>query len=113
MLFLGASTLCGGAPSLNVFLSVRALQGIGGAMMSTAAYGLIPAMVPEPLRGRIFGILSVAAALGISVGGSWGRDFDWDGVLALDLFRERAVGDLKSHGGGAQRPETDVKGGSL
>lgn len=67
-IFIVGSALCGIAWSISLLVLFRALQGIGAAMITVPAYALIPRHVPAGIRGWAFGILSIAAALGLIVG---------------------------------------------
>ncbi len=67
-LFVVGSALCGLAWTIDLLIFSRAVQGIGAAMITVPAYALIPRHVPAGIRGWAFGLLSIAAALGLIVG---------------------------------------------
>ena len=46
--FTGASLVCGLAPSQEVLIGARFVQGVGGAMTSAVVLGMIVTMFPEP-----------------------------------------------------------------
>ncbi len=71
-IFIVGSAVCGIAWNIWVLVFFRALQGMGAAMMTVPCYALIPRHVPAGIRGWAFGLLSVAAALGLIVGGPAG-----------------------------------------
>lgn len=71
-IFIVGSAVCGIAWNIWALVFFRALQGIGAAMMTVPCYALIPRHVPAGIRGWAFGLLSVAAALGLIVGGPAG-----------------------------------------
>jgi EmrB/QacA subfamily drug resistance transporter len=67
--FTVASLLCGVAPTALVLVGARALQGVGGALMSPAALSLLMALYPEgPERNRALGVWSSLAAAGGAAG---------------------------------------------
>lgn len=72
LLFSGASTLCGLAPSLGWLIGARALQGLGAAMMMTLAMALIGETVPREKTGSAMGLLGTLSAIGTALGPSLG-----------------------------------------
>jgi EmrB/QacA subfamily drug resistance transporter len=67
--FTAASLLCGLSASPAMLVAARFVQGIGGAMSSAVALGMIVTMFPEPReQARAFGIYSFVAAAGASIG---------------------------------------------
>jgi EmrB/QacA subfamily drug resistance transporter len=84
LLFIGASVVCGAAPSVDVLIASRIVQALGGAMLVPASLALV---LPEfPLERRatataLWGATgAVAAAAGPSVGGLL---VDWQGWRAV------------------------------
>lgn len=59
-LFLGGLALCALAPTMQVFIAGRLLQGIGGGIDSVVIYVVIAQLLPEDLRTRMFGLLTAA-----------------------------------------------------
>ncbi len=72
LVFVAGSFLCGISPTINTLVISRALQGLGGAMLFTAAFAIIPRFLPKTITGWAFGILSTAAASGVLVGAPLG-----------------------------------------
>jgi EmrB/QacA subfamily drug resistance transporter len=72
-LFTAASLMCGVAPSAELLVLARLLQGIGGAMISPSVLALIGTLYEGPARARAIGIyatvMGLAAAGGQLVGG--------------------------------------------
>ncbi|HEY3195367.1 MAG TPA: MFS transporter [Candidatus Dormibacteraeota bacterium] len=67
--FTTASLLCGLSVSPAMLVAARFLQGIGGAMSSAVALGMIVTMFPEPReQARAFGVYSFVASAGASIG---------------------------------------------
>jgi len=64
-----ASALAGAAPSFEVLVAGRALQGASAAFMAPAALALIASTFTEPReRGKAFGVFGVVASSGAVVG---------------------------------------------
>lgn len=59
-LFLAGLALCALAPTMQVFIAGRLLQGIGGGIDSVVIYVVIAQLLPEHLRTRMFGLLTAA-----------------------------------------------------
>jgi len=72
--FAAASMLCGVAPSINVLIMARVLQGIGGALLTPGSLAIIQSSFPEADRAAAVGAWSgfggVAGAVGPFVGGA-------------------------------------------
>src|SRR3954452_24612240 len=71
--FAAASLLCGVAPSINVLILARVLQGIGGALLTPGSLAIIQASFRETDRAAALGAWSgfggVAGAIGPFLGG--------------------------------------------
>jgi EmrB/QacA subfamily drug resistance transporter len=77
--FTVASLLAGLAPSAAVLIAARALQGIGGAMISGTGVAILTSVFPSEERGRVLGINVAAVYLGLSLGPAIG------GILTQQL----------------------------
>ena len=55
--------LAGSAPTMLALVAARAVQGVGGGAIPAVAYAAIGRGLPEPLRPRMFAVLSTAAVL--------------------------------------------------
>jgi EmrB/QacA subfamily drug resistance transporter len=67
--FTIASLLCGLAPSPQMLVAARFAQGVGGALSSAVALGMIVTMFPEPReQAKAFGVYSFVASAGASIG---------------------------------------------
>ncbi len=87
--FALASLLCGLAPNLPLLIAARALQGVGGALLTPGSLALIEAsFIPED-RGRAVGAWSglggIATALGPFVGGWLVQSLSWRLIFLLNL----------------------------
>src|SRR3954470_1016453 len=79
--FALASLLCGLAPSPEVLIAARVLQGIGGALLTPGSLAMIQgAFVAEdraPAIGAWSGLTAVAGAIGPFLGGGLVEYVDW------------------------------------
>ncbi|MBC9730806.1 MFS transporter [Streptomyces sp. TRM68367] len=87
--FAGASLLCGLAPNAGVLVAARALQGIGGALLTPGSLALIQASFHADDRGRAVGLWSGFGGIGAAVGpflGGWLVDGPgWRWVFLLNV----------------------------
>ncbi|WP_405624646.1 MFS transporter [Streptomyces sp. NBC_01396] len=89
--FAAASLLCGVAPSAGVLVAARALQGIGGALLTPGSLALIQASFHPDDRGRAVGLWSGFGGIGAAVGpflGGWlvdGPGWRWVFLLNVPL----------------------------
>lgn len=66
--FIAGSLLCGLSQGIAMLIFSRCVQAIGGAMIVTSGYALVPRYLPKEILGTAFGILGTAAAVGVVVG---------------------------------------------
>jgi EmrB/QacA subfamily drug resistance transporter len=78
-LFTLASVLCGIAPTLELLVAARALQGLGAATMMALAMAFVGETVPPEKTGSAMGLLATLSAVGTALGPSLG------GVLIATL----------------------------
>lgn len=87
--FALASALCGAAPSITVLIAARALQGIGGALLTPGSLAIIQASFAAADRPRAVGAWSglggVAGAVGPLLGGWIVQVAGWRWVFLLNL----------------------------
>ncbi|MFF3817362.1 MFS transporter [Streptomyces bluensis] len=89
--FAAASLLCGIAPNAAVLITARALQGIGGALLTPGSLALIQASFHPDDRGRAVGLWSGFGGIGAAVGpflGGWlvdGPGWRWVFLLNVPL----------------------------
>lgn len=87
--FAAASLLCGLAPHAGVLIAARALQGIGGALLTPGSLALIQAVFHPDDRARAVGAWSglggVAAAIGPFIGGWLVDGPGWRWVFFLNV----------------------------
>jgi EmrB/QacA subfamily drug resistance transporter len=72
VLFTLASVLCGAAPSVQLLIAARLLQGAGAALVLATGTAMLTDAVPPAQHGRALGLGALAIALGTSVGPSLG-----------------------------------------
>jgi EmrB/QacA subfamily drug resistance transporter len=88
-LFTFSSLLCGAAPSADTLIAFRCIQGLGGAMLVTSAFAMVPKLLPKTALGAAFGILGTGAGLGVIVGAPVGGFltgfFSWRWVFLINV----------------------------
>jgi EmrB/QacA subfamily drug resistance transporter len=84
-----ASALCALAPSIEVLVAARALEGVGGALLTPGSLAMIQASFAEQDRGRAIGAWSgfggIASAIGPFVGGYLVAGPGWRWVFLVNL----------------------------
>jgi EmrB/QacA subfamily drug resistance transporter len=87
--FTGASALCALAPSPEVLIAARVLQGVGGALLTPGSLAIIDASFHPDDRGRAIGAWSglagVAAAIGPLLGGYLVDAVSWRWIFLINL----------------------------
>ncbi|GAA0432559.1 hypothetical protein Acor_06400 [Acrocarpospora corrugata] len=94
--FLVGLTVAGAAPSMEVFLFGRFLQGFGGGMFDVAIYVLVGRIYPAAMHPRVFSLLAAAwvlpSVVGPAITGFVTTHFSWRWVfLAVPLLAAPAV----------------------
>ncbi|MGY1623558.1 MFS transporter [Geodermatophilus sp. SYSU D00965] len=86
--FAAASLLCGLAPNVATLIAARALQGVGGALLTPGSLAIISASFHGTDRAAAVGAWSglggVAGAIGPFVGG-WLVEWSWRAVFLVNL----------------------------
>jgi MFS family permease len=79
--FATASLLCGLAPTIDLLIAARVVQGIGGALLTPGALAILQASFAPSDRSRAIGAWSglggIGAALGPFLGGWLVQVADW------------------------------------
>jgi EmrB/QacA subfamily drug resistance transporter len=89
-LFALSSLACALANSRGLLIGARALQGLGGAVISPATLAIIASALPEgPERNRGVGLWGAMGALGASsgalLGGLLTQGFGWPAIFAVNV----------------------------
>ena len=86
--FAAASLACALAPTVELLIAARVLQGIGGALLTPGSLAMIQASIHPDDRARAIGLWSglsgVSTAVGPFVGG-WLIGIDWRWVFWINL----------------------------
>jgi EmrB/QacA subfamily drug resistance transporter len=87
--FALASLLCALAPNVGILIAARALQGIGGALLTPGSLALIQSSFVPADRARAIGVWSglggIAGALGPLLGGWLVETASWRWVFAINV----------------------------
>jgi EmrB/QacA subfamily drug resistance transporter len=120
--FAAASLLCGLAPNAGVLIAARALQGVGGALLTPGSLALIQASFHADDRGRAVGLWSGFGGIGAAVGpflGGWlvdGPGWRWVFLLNVPLALlcvPVALRHVPESGDGRAHGRFDVLGAAL
>ena len=90
VLFTLASLTCGLSTSQEFLVGARAVQGIGGAIVSAVALSLIMTLFTEPAdRAKAMGVIGFVAAgggsIGVLLGGVLTDALDWHWIFLVNL----------------------------
>lgn len=119
--FAVASALCALSTGESMLIAARALQGIGGALLTPGSLAIISATFAQADRAKAIGAWSglggVAAAVGPFLGG-WLVDINWRWVflinlpvaVAIVLIAVRHVPETHDESNAASAPKIDVRG---
>ena len=88
-IFIGGSALAALSPSTDVLILARAIQGVGGAIVTPLTLTILSAAVPPERRavalGAWGGIAGLAIAIGPLVGGAIAEGLDWHWIFWLNV----------------------------
>ena len=90
MFFTAASVACGLAPSADLLIVGRAVQGLGGAAVSAVALSLIMGLFTEGAeRAKAMGVfgfvMSGGGAVGVLLGGVLTGLFSWHWIFLVNV----------------------------
>ena len=87
--FLVTTALCGLAQDMTQLIVLRALQGVGGGVLTATAFATIAELLPPAQRARMSGlftgVFSLSTVLGPLLGGYLTDNFSWRGVFYASL----------------------------
>ena len=87
--FVAASALCAAAPTIQLLVAARFVQGVGGALLTPGSLAIIDAVFHPDDRLRAIGawagLTAVAAAVGPPVGGYLTDAVSWRAVFLVNL----------------------------
>ena len=87
--FVAASALCAAAPTIQLLVAARFVQGVGGALLTPGSLAIIDAVFHPDDRLRAIGawagLTAVAAAIGPPVGGYLTDAVSWRAVFLVNL----------------------------
>ncbi|KAF1083892.1 Antiseptic resistance protein [Sporotomaculum syntrophicum] len=116
------SLLCGLAPSVEMLILFRVLQGIGSAMIFGTAMAILTSVFPPQERGKVLGINVATVYTGLSLGpvlgGAMNHNLGWPSIFYLCVLISLAVvimslTCLKGEWAGAQGESYDLTGAVL
>lgn len=88
-IFTASSVLCGLAPSLEILILARIVQGVGGALLVPGSLAILTATFEGPARGRAFGLWAASTAalnlLGPILGGILVSSVTWRAAFLINL----------------------------
>lgn len=96
-IFFLSSLLCPLAPNMPLFLLLRSVQGVGGALMLTMGMAILTSVFPSDQRGKALGVNVAAVYMGSSagpfIGGFFISAFGWTSIFYLNsLLAGLAIG---------------------
>jgi EmrB/QacA subfamily drug resistance transporter len=116
------SIVCAVAPTIEVLVVGRALQGVAGALLTPASLAVIVAVFPEDERGKAVGAWTAWGAIGVVigplVGGQLVDSASWRWIFAINvplvLATVYLIAKVVPEGRGAQKDtKVDVTGALL
>ncbi|HZI98117.1 MAG TPA: MFS transporter [Actinomycetales bacterium] len=87
-LFTVTSLVCAVAPNIEALIAGRALQGVGGALLTPGSLAMLEALLRPQDRAKAIGawsaLLGVAAAIGPLLGG-WLVEYSWRWIFVIPV----------------------------
>jgi len=89
VVFAAASIACAAAPTIEVLIAARIVQGVGGALLTPGSLALLSAAFEGDDRGRAIGLWSgmsgITMAIGPLVGGWLVEHVDWRAIFWINV----------------------------
>ena len=99
--FVGASLLCGAAPTMPLLILFRALQGVGAGCLQPVIFTIVGDTFPTGQRARLQGFFSgvwaVAAIIGPLIGAAFVASIGWRWIFGINLPIGLVAGALMWH----------------
>ncbi len=88
-IFAAASLVCGIAPSVTTLIAARAVQGVGGALMTPQTQAIIVRIFPPHRRGAAMGlwgsVAGIATLVGPVLGGLLVQTAGWQAIFLINV----------------------------
>src|SRR6266851_876783 len=88
-LFTVGSAMCAFAPTKELLITFRVIQGIGGGALLPLAFAIIYRLFPPTERGPATAVIGVplllAPAFGPTIGGYLSTTFDWSAIFTVNI----------------------------
>jgi EmrB/QacA subfamily drug resistance transporter len=88
-LFTVGSAMCAFAPTKELLIAFRVIQGIGGGALLPLAFAIIYRLFPPTERGPATAVIGVplllAPAFGPTIGGYLSTTFDWSAIFTVNI----------------------------
>src|SRR5207237_2462867 len=89
-LFTAASLVCGLSTTQGMLIAARAVQGVGGAVVSAVSFGLVMTLFTEPAeRAKAMGVAGFVASgggtIGVLLGGILTDTLNWHWIFLVNL----------------------------
>jgi EmrB/QacA subfamily drug resistance transporter len=89
LLFVLSSLLAAVAPSGDILVGSRVVQGLGGAMVASTIVAILTSVFPAEERGRALGINTAATYVGLSlgplIGGVLTQQLSWRSIFLVNI----------------------------
>jgi EmrB/QacA subfamily drug resistance transporter len=89
LLFVLSSLLAAVAPSGDILVGSRVVQGLGGAMVASTIVAILTSVFPAEERGRALGISTAATYVGLSlgplIGGFLTQQLGWRSIFLVNI----------------------------
>ncbi|MGN0732800.1 MAG: MFS transporter [Emergencia sp.] len=120
--FAAASVACGMAPSIQMLIIFRFIQGVGSACLFATNISILVSVFPGYRRGEVLGISTAATYIGLSVGpvagGFLNGTFGWRSIFAVSVMiavaaLAMALSGVPKDSKNEEKQKTDVIGNLL
>jgi EmrB/QacA subfamily drug resistance transporter len=88
-IFLAGSALAASSPPMNALIGFRAVQGLGGGMITALAFVTIADLFPPADRGKYMGIIAamfgISSVIGPTLGGFITDQLSWQWIFLVNI----------------------------